>query len=135
MMFAAILKDQENVEAVGLDEDQIIRHLGEAHDCFYQPTPWTDDDIAELEASDLYEIDRSHTDHNSPVIFEIFEVPEGLRYGPDIRQHFEELREFPEPLKSITLYRLCRTQTDRRKSSAVFCVISARIQSPIYHTS
>ncbi|WP_027489216.1 hypothetical protein [Allorhizobium undicola] len=104
-MYAAIPINGESVEAVGKDEDHIISNLGEEHQVHYQVRPWTDEDIIALGSSGWGPIDKTAKDHNEPYEIEIFEVPEGYRYGPDVATYFAELSEWPEPIKTITLYK------------------------------
>lgn len=104
-MYAAIPVDIDSVQAIGENEEQIIRNLSENHEVHYQAKPWTDEDMTALDSAGWRPIDKAAKDHNEPYEIEIFEVPEGFRYGPDVPDYFAELREWPEPIKTITLYK------------------------------
>ncbi len=104
-MYAAIPINSESIEAIGDDEEQIVSNLSENHEVHYQARPWTDEDMTAIDSAGWRPIDKTAKDHNEQYEIEIFEVPEGLRYGPDVANYFAELREWPEPIKKITLYK------------------------------
>lgn len=104
-MYAAIPLDIDSVQAIGEDDVKIIEHLGENHQVHYQVRPWTDDDMAALDDAGWRPIDTTASEHNEPCEIEIFKVPEGFRYGPAVANYFAELREWPDPIKKITLYK------------------------------
>lgn len=104
-LYAVLSTTNDQLLAFGTTEESLIEQLGETHECFYQAKPWTDEDIARIEAGGWHQINPRANYHNSVVEFEVYEVPDGLRYGSDIHHHFAEREDLPPSIKTLTLFK------------------------------